>query len=255
MTDPACAALVLLRVGAMSALLPSGGGVLTIRRRLGIAMILSPLVAPLIAGQTATLSSRADWCSAAFQQLLWGAFFGGAIHAWLGTFTLAGAWIVQISGWGTDVPASGDQDSAPGIVRLYSLLAAVTFFAMDGPNMAIRALLDSFLAAPISASPLSPSIAAELAEVLIQSVWLALGVASPVLTSLLAASLGVAAIQRAMPHVNLVRFQLAGNWLVLLLSVTLTLGLNLDHWRGRVSRLIVTLPQQVSQVQTPTPPD
>jgi len=69
-----------------------------------------------------------------------------------------------------------------------------------------------------------------------------------VLTSIVASSIGVAAIQRAIPHVNLLRFQIAGNWLVLLVAMSLTLGLNTERWGKDVSKLLENLPRQLNHL-------
>ena len=237
--------LVFFRVAAMVALIPALGGLITIRLRIAIALGLTILVAPLLIGQVPLTISGERWWESALEQVFCGAMIGGAVRIWVGSLAMTGGWISQLAGWGVEMaPIDGGESSAP-LGQLYGWLGGLAFLAIDGPNMAIRALLDSFAGVPSAMAGHSSKALAEFAvAVLHQSFWLALQIGSPVMTSLLAASIGVAAIQRAMPNVNLARFQLAGNWLVLLVALSLTIGLNVDCWSQRVAGLMKRFPKQ-----------
>ncbi len=247
MTDAHLVGLVFVRVAAMVALLPSLGQVISLRVRFALAIVLTMLIAPLVVAQPPVVIGTKPWLDLAMEQLMWGAFVGGAIHVWVSSFALAGSWIAQISGWGvSETPVDGEEPTS-ALGQLHGWLGGIAFFAIDGPNMAIGALMNSFAAMPIVAGPdQANSIADMAATILSQSMWLALGVGSPVMTSLIASSIAVAAIQRALPHVNLVRFQMAGNWLVLLVAISLTMGLNVDHWSQKVAMLMHHLPHAPS---------
>lgn len=244
MTEAQIAGLVFIRVAAMLALLPNLGGLFSLRMRGAMSFVLSVLIAPLVIARTPAWIGTRSWVDLAFEQMLWGAFIGAAVHVWVVSFGLAGSWIAQISGWGVsdELPTSEEPTTALG--HLHGWLGGLAFLAVDGPHMALDALLNSFAAMPFAASREHVMTLAEsAATVLTQSLWLALRVGSPVLTSLIASAIALAAIQRALPHVNLVRFQLAANWLVLLVALALTMAFNVDHWSEQVASLMHSLPQ------------
>ncbi len=243
MTDAHIVGLVFVRVAAMVALLPALGQVISLRMRFALAIALTMLIAPLVVAHPPAAIETKPFLDLAFEQLMWGAFVGGAIHVWVASFALAGSWIAQISGWGVSEASAEGEEPTSALGQLHGWLGGIAFFAIDGPNMAIQALMDSFAVMPIAATPDQANSIADLAAtILSQSLWLALRVGSPVMTSLIASSIAVAAIQRALPHVNLVRFQMAGNWLVLLVALSLTMGLNVDHWSQQVTTLIQNFP-------------
>jgi flagellar biosynthetic protein FliR len=230
--------LVFARLAAMIALLPSMGGVLNVRLRLAGAVVLSMLVAPMVISQSRSVPADTSWVVACIEQVFLGAFLGGAIHLWIGTFALVGRWIGALAGWGVDEP-TGEGPPAAGTGQLYGWLGGVAFLAIDGPHMAIRALLDSFVSLPIAGEQIPWAwFGAAAANVLDQALWLALRIGSPILASLMVTAISIAAIQRAIPQFNLVRFQVAGNWLVLLIAMGLTIGLNVDHWSEQLEFLI-----------------
>jgi flagellar biosynthesis protein FliR len=243
--------LVFVRIAAMAAILPNPARSFPLRMRIGLALAITLLVAPLVMASAQAPGRAESWIEAAIEQGFWGAFLGGTMRFWLSSCVVAGAWISQVAGWGASEVAMDGQDQAPALSQFHGWLGGLTFLAIDGPNMVIRALLDSFSAVPVTgvtwqSAPLMDIVATALN----QSLWLSLRMGSPVLTSIVASSLAVAAIQRAIPHVNLVRFQIAGNWLVLLVALSLTLGLNADRWRNDVAGLLRGVPQAWSSLGT-----
>ncbi len=236
--------LVFVRVAAMAAILPNPAKLFPFRMRFILALAITLLIAPLVLASTHASHGPSSWIEAAIEQGFWGAFLGGAMRLWLSSCVAAGAWISQVAGWGTTEVALDGQELAPALGQFHGWLGGLTFLAIDGPNMVIRAMLDSFSTVPITGIAWqSAPLADFIATALNQSLWLSLRMGSPVLTSIVASSIAVAAIQRAIPHVNLVRFQIAGNWLVLLVALSLTLGLNADHWRQDVAGLLRGVPK------------
>lgn len=249
-TDALEFAIVFARVAAMFALLPNVAGVFPARMRIGAAAVLTMLVAPLVSTASVDLDSGAAWCELAIEQAFWGAMLGGTMRLWFTSCAVAGAWISQAAGWGAGEATPEGQELPSALSQFHGWLGGIAFLAVDGPNMFVRAILDSFSAVPVSGvawngAPLADYVATALRE----SLWLALRMGSPVLTSIVAASIAIAAIQRAIPNVNLVRFQIAGNWLVLLVALALTIGLNVDHWGQDISGLVRAIPSDWSQFE------
>lgn len=246
-SDVISLALVAARLTAMAVVLPNVAQLFPLRLRIGLALIIAVIVGPLVDHSTLDPMAGSGWLEAFIEQSFWGALLGGTMRLWVSSFSVAGAWIHQVVGWGSGESASDGDEPAPAIGQLYGWLGGLTFLAMDGPNMAIRALLDSFSAFPISRGSFPHTATVEfVTTALTQSLWLSLRIGSPVLTSLIASSIALAAVQRALPHVSLVRFQLAGNWLVLLVSLSLTVGLNAEHWKRSVTGLMQNLPRAYS---------
>jgi flagellar biosynthetic protein FliR len=252
MIDFGAAALIFIRVAAMIALVPAPRQVLSLRLRIALAVGLAALIVPLTMPHVSGAFNQRFWIECAFEQLLLGAFLGGAIHLWVASFAMAGSWIGQVSGWGINETADDGETSVGPIGQLHAWLGGLAFFAIDGPSMCIKALMDSFSAMPIGGSPWQvASLAGLMASILTQSFGLALRVGSPILASLIASALAVAAIQRALPHVNLVRFQIAGNWLLLMVALFLTISFNMDHWSQQVAALLEDLPREWSRHHLP----
>lgn len=250
-TDAFYFGLILVRVAAMAAILPNFANAFSLRLKVAVALAVTLLIFPLQMGQPHESISASSWIEAAIEQGFWGALLGGTIRFWISSCVIAGTWISQVAGWGTTDVAADGQELTPALGQFHGWLGGLAFLAIDGPCMVIQALLDSLSAVPITGVAWqTASINDVVATALNQSLWLSLRMASPVLTSIVASSIAVAAIQRTIPHINLVRFQIAGNWLVLLIALSLTLGLNADRWRNDVAGLLRNIPQTWSALNT-----
>lgn len=243
-------ALVFLRVAALALLLPNVAQMFPVRWRLAAALVVTLLIAPVLAARTEFNALAASSGELALEQIFWGVFLGGTMRLFLGSFAVAGSWIHQLSGWGTNDPGPDGTEVAPALTQFHAWLGGMAFLAMGGPVMTIDAIWNSFVAVPLSSGIGDFHVLMDaLGTALAQSLWLSLRIGSPVLASLLISTLAVGVIQRAIPHVQLVRISMAGNWLVLLVAMAMTVGLNLDYWQQNIASVMRSLPSTAQRIQ------
>lgn len=251
--DVAQFSLVFVRVATLALLLPNVAHVFPVRWRMAVAIVLTALIAPLLAATPLEVSDAARYVELFFEQVFWGAFLGGVLRLFLTTFAMAGVWVSHIAGWGTDETTTGGEPSLPALGQLHAWLGGMAFLAMGGIPLTIDAIWNLFAAVPIGSGIADFSALIEHAgAALVQAFWLSLQVGSPVIASLLISTMAVGAIQRAMPHVQLVRFQIAGNWLVLLVALSMTIGLNMDYWRQNIAGVLRSIPGVAHEMQSAT---
>lgn len=162
---------VLARVAALAWTAPALGlPALGWRVRLGLALTLTMLVAPLIATGGATPATANDPGSLAWLALAeaaTGVLLGLGMGLVLAAARLAGEIVGVQAGLSVagllDPTGSGGSDAdlgAPGLSpmgRLYGLVALATFLALDGPLMLVAVLIESYQAVPVGGLPLDPS--------------------------------------------------------------------------------------------------
>ncbi|WP_426662786.1 flagellar biosynthetic protein FliR [Rhodanobacter aciditrophus] len=193
----------LARVGGLCLVAPVfGATVMPMRVRLGVALVLTAVLAPLApaAVDVLGLAGMLDMAG----QVVAGAAVGFVLKLVFDAVQFGGGLVGQGMSLGfaevVDPQAGGN---ANVLGQFYLVLVTLVFLAMDGHLRLVALLADSFRSLP----PGGPAIDANgLHAVLAFGVQLfggAVRVALPAMTSLLVVNIGFAAISRAAPSMNL----------------------------------------------------
>ncbi len=138
---------------------------------------------------------------------------------------MAGTVLGQMSGlsfFGSLDPASGENGSTTG--TLFGLTSTAVFILMQGPELVVSSVLQSFGALPPGSAIDPVALIGLLPELLQQSFVLTLGGIGPGVAAILATSLAFGFVCRIFPNMNLTSLAIASNTSMMFLSIFLTLG-------------------------------
>jgi flagellar biosynthetic protein FliR len=175
-----------------------------IRVRIGFAFILAVLVASALPPPPPVELASAMGLMIAVQQILIGVAIGFSMRILLGAVEMAGSLVGLSMGLGF-ATFYDPQNSAqvPVVAQFMGLLGLLIFFAINGHLMIISALVESFRALPIAATPLASggfhALALAGGQIFVIGVVLSL----PVLAALLIVNVGMGVMSRAAPTLNL----------------------------------------------------
>lgn len=219
--------LVLARVGGLTMTAPIYGTrevPLQIRGLLAfaLAVLVTPTqwhVSPAVPG------SVLHYAVLLAAESLIGVFLGLGIVFLLSGMQLAGALVGRLGGLMlADVFDPSTNEPMPLVGRLMGLLAVVVFVAIGGHRMAMGALLDTFHSLPPGTMASAESMAHVLRELLSQSFALAVRAAAPVLVAVLASTLVLGLVSRAVPQMNLMAVGLGANAMLSVGLLAVVLG-------------------------------
>ena len=198
-------AMVFSRIGAMALLAPIfGSRAIPLHIRVLIAVVLSVLVAPLQwQVGIAIPSSHSEIFVGLLVNILIGASLGIAVMTLFSGFTLAGGLIAQTVT--AMVPAQSMDPLSPNCpvpVRLLQILALAIFVAIGGHRLMMMSILDSFRALPAADTTLPGGMLETMTRLVSESFRMAVRVAAPAVTAVLAATLLIGLASRAMPQLN-----------------------------------------------------
>lgn len=235
--------LVFVRTLAMILFFPAiGGWQLGIGWQLGLSLAISIMIAPLVSASDLGLNKDGggDLLVAVLQNAFFGALLGAVIRIVVVAASWVGGWLGELTGLGLHDPAqeADGGDAGTLLCRFYVWISVLIFFAIGGPNMMIDVLLKSYSQPIALLSSSGPALPEFAGQVLNQSLELALRAGSPILACLMATTIAVALMQRSFPQFNLVRFQLTGNWIVLILATAMTITSHRPFLEQQMVRLI-----------------
>lgn len=195
----------LVRILALVAADPVlGNSVVPVRVKIGVAVLLTLLVAPTLGAMPAVSPGSAAGLLIMMQQVVIGIAMGLAMRVVFIAVEMAGSMIGLQMGLGFATffdPQNSTQ--VPVVAQFLGLFAILVFLAIDGHLMVIAALVDSFHALPIGAQSLSPeawrNLAGWGAEIFRAGLLLSL----PVIAALLIANLALGIMTRAAPQLNI----------------------------------------------------
>ena len=174
------------------------------RVKVGLGMLLSVIVAPVIPAVPALDPLGWDGLLILVQQLLIGLVLGFSMRVVFSAVELAGEIIGMTMGLGFATffnPQSQGRSSS--ISQFLSLMATMAFLAINGHLIMISALVDSFSTLPISASPMHAAGFFQIAKwggiIFSTGVQISL----PVVAALLITNIALAILTRAAPQLNL----------------------------------------------------
>ena len=174
------------------------------RVRLGFGLVLTVIIAP-IAGPIPDISPGSyEGLFVLVQQIIIGTAMGLAMQVVFAAVDTAGELIGLQMGLGFATffdPVRGN--NAPVVAQLLSLLAVLTFLALNGHLLVISTLAHSFAALPISVSFFSATSALNLACWGSQIFAAGLTLALPVVATLLITNLALGVLTRDAPQLNI----------------------------------------------------
>lgn len=195
----------LFRIGAALGAIPMiGTRLVPARVRLGFALILTLVIAPMAPAPPAVNPLSPAGVLITAQQILIGASMGFSVHMLFQIYIHAGQMIAMQMGLGFASmvdPANGVQ--VPVISQFYAVLITLIWLALDGHLILIRTLAGSFLTLPVSATGLGGADLWQLSEWAGRMFMGAMQVSLPMVTALLVVNLGFGVMSRAAPQLNI----------------------------------------------------
>lgn len=241
--------LVLTRVAAMVATMPIlGGRNVPALLKIGLAGILSLILLPAQLQQPPPLPDQVPAFALAIgQELLVGVLLGFAAGLVFDSLQMAGQIVgVQI---GLNVASSLDPVSSGNQVsyidQLYSIIAALIFFTINGHHWLIMAMQESFTLVPLNSLLVSPALMEELLRMLGSLFVITMRIAMPVLATLLLADLAMLILARTVPQLQVfflgIPVKVAAGFFTLMVSIPMTVLLMGDVFRGLLGDLTTLL--------------
>ncbi len=193
-----------LRIGACLMIAPVfGASYVPARMRLVLAGAITLVVAPLLPQPDVPMFS-AQGLIITVQQVLVGVAIGFVLQIVFDALAMGGQLLSNTMGlsfaFNVD-PLRGT--GAPVVGQFYTLIATLTFLALNGHLAVVQALVDGFATLPVAGSGLSPESLWQVVQWGTQLFRGALMVALPGLTALLIVNLAFGVVSRAAPTLNL----------------------------------------------------
>lgn len=195
-----------------------------IRLRMGIAVVLTLTVAPLLPTPPAVDFLSPQGVVMAAQQLLIGITLGFMMRIVLNGVEMAGhiAGLSMGLGFATFFdPQSGAQ--SPVLAQFLGIITILLFLASNGHLLMIAALFESFQVLPISTNPLPAQGFMNLLEATGQMFVIGVTLSLPLVAAILIANVGLGVLARAAPQLNLFAIgfplMLTAGFVVLMISL------------------------------------
>jgi len=172
------------------------------RARLGLTVLLALMLAPAVA--VPVLSQSVGLGVLVARELAIGLALALAVRTLVAGAELAGHLTgtqLGLSMGAVINPQSGVRNTL--IAALYTNLALLTFFAVNGHHMFLRTLMQSYVALPIGAGHVDASLARTVTQMLGVVFVLGVRLAAPVIVVLLIVEVAFGLITRAAPTLNI----------------------------------------------------
>ncbi len=213
------------RVGAAFLSMPFfGDALIPIWVRSLLALTIVVVTAPLMPAMPAVDLFSMTSLFLAFEQALWGLFFGLILHLFFSIFTTLGQIVSMQMGLGMAMmndPVNGMSVAILG--RIFLLLCTLLFLALEGHLLVIDILIQSFVVWPVG-SGLSTT---NLQAIVSLFGWMfasALALALPAIVSMLLANISFGVMNRAAPSLNVYALGFPMTMLLGLFSILLTVS-------------------------------
>nr|MBS0021174.1 flagellar biosynthetic protein FliR [Gammaproteobacteria bacterium] len=194
-----------LRISAFITAAPVfGNRLIPARVRMGVALTLTVVIAPVIPPVPLIDPVSAPGLLLAIQQLLIGAALGFALRLVFAVLEIGGQLIAQMMGLGFAVlvdPQNGID--VPVVSRLYLILATLVFLNLNGHLAVVEVLSDSFVTLPVASQGLGQR---GLWALVIHAGWVfssAVRMALPAIIALFIVNLAFGVMARAAPQLNI----------------------------------------------------
>ena len=195
----------LFRIGAMVGAAPIfGSRVVPARIRIGLALVITLVVAPLLPLPPAVDALSGTGLVITFNQLLIGLALGFALRLAFSAVEIAGQIIGQLMGLGFASmidPENGVQ--VPVVSQFYTVCTILLFLAFNGHLLLIELIVDSFRTLPVSTQGIPLDGLRTLADWGGQMFAGAVLVALPAICALLLVNLAFGVMMRSAPQLNI----------------------------------------------------
>ena len=222
--------LVLTRLSTLLMAMPSVGVGIPKRVRAMLALLVTMLLLPSVAGKTdaASLPNVANLVElsiAITREGLIGMLIGATIQLLITGLQLAGEAITSTGGMQLgDAVDPTTNSSMSAIARLVGLMVTAVMLAIGGHRIMLGVLLDSFQAMPPGHVEFRDSMMALVVDELASGMAAGVRVAAPVLAALLLSNLITGLISRTLPQINVLAIGLSINAMAMMVVTALTVG-------------------------------
>lgn len=195
----------LFRLGSFMMVIPFiGTQLVPARVRLGLALLITLLVVPIIGPVPQVEALSAEAVIITLQQILIGVGMGFALTALFQVFVVAGQMIAMQMGLGFASmvdPANGV--SVPVLAQLYTITITLLYLAMNGHLVAFEVFIESFHTLPIGLEGLGQAgvwgLTHRISWIFVSAMLLAL----PAVTAVLIVNISFGVMTRAAPQMNI----------------------------------------------------
>lgn len=174
------------------------------RIRLGLALLMTVLIVPMIPPVPQVEALSADAVVITLQQILIGVGMGFALTALFQLFVVAGQMIAMQMGLGfasMNDPANGV--SVPVLAQIYSITITLLYLAMNGHLVAFDVFIESFHTLPIGLEGLGQAGVWSLAHRVSWMFAAAMLLALPAVTAVFIVNISFGVMTRAAPQMNI----------------------------------------------------
>jgi flagellar biosynthetic protein FliR len=179
-----------------------GANTIPARIKMGLAIMLTVLLAPLAPMELRPLSAQGVATLA--QQVLIGAALGFILKLVFEAVAFGGQFVSQAMSLGfAEVLNPGLGGTTPVLSQFYTMIVTLLFLVMNGHLQLISLLADSFRTMPVNDHGIGPDGIWGVLQFATHLFAGAVRVALPALTALLVVNLGFGAISRSAPSMNL----------------------------------------------------
>lgn len=194
----------LFRIAGLFSILPVlGGGEVPVRVRVGLAMLITIVIAPSLQPMPVVDPMSLESIYICLQQLLIGVAMGLLVLMAFNAVTMAGESIAVTMGLGFALmndPQNGAQ--VPTVSQFYLVLATLLFLSLDGHHAILVLLNNSFTLMPVG-KPLGADSFWILVSWGTTMFYGALAIALPALAAMLTVNIIMGIITRAAPQLNI----------------------------------------------------
>ncbi|AOY01719.1 flagellar biosynthetic protein FliR [Jeongeupia sp. USM3] len=219
--------------------------VVPVRLRIGLAIALSILVAPMLSPPAGVNAVSPAGILIAVNQLVIGVMLGFAVRLMFNAVDMAGQLIGLQMGLG--FASFYDPHSAanvPIVAQFINMMLLLVFLALNGHLIVLRILVESFTLLPIDAAPLGAGGFRLLVEQGASIFRLGLMLALPVVGVLLITNLAIGIMTRAAPQLNVFAI---GFPLLLAIGVA-AMYLSLPYMLPHIEAMLATLTRFATQM-------
>jgi len=195
----------LFRIGSFLMVMPFiGTNLVPARVRLGLALLMTVLVVPLLPDMPVVESLSAEAVGITLQQILIGTGLGFALMSLYQVFVVAGQMIAMQMGLGFASmvdPANGVNVAV--LSQFYTITVTLLFLAMNGHLVAFDVIIESFRVLPVGLEGIGSEGVRALAYRISWIFVAAMLVALPAVTAVLIVNISFGVMTRAAPQMNI----------------------------------------------------
>lgn len=195
----------LFRIASFMMVIPIvGAGLVPARIRLGLALLMTVLVVPMIGAVPTVDALTGDAVIITLQQIMIGVGLGFILTALFQLFVIAGQMIAMQMGLGFASmvdPANGV--NVPTLSQVYTITVTLLFLSMNGHLVAFEVFVESFRTIPVGMTGLGRGAYWELANHISWMFVSAMLLALPAITAVLIVYIAFGVMTRAAPQLNI----------------------------------------------------